>query len=303
MVSSQKLLGILKLPYKVVVFVQQPSYTIAFLARACYAAFNPPPPLSIQVYVVYHEQVILSIFHNILCIDVLKTFSHACPTYPSNNLDFNNVEHTICPYLYRPATSKRSAQCFSTTSRVYPLSSVVFPTSCASRYSQRMGVALQEVELSKSRDDEHVHFGDVLQLVHLETGFVLSCDVGDVDPRPGELACSATAATQVTAPCARNSLILVRYEPAPGAPLEPDYPDDTLRYGQKVHLAVHPSALGESDVDSAAGPRPLRLFSKPVTTTHYAKYSRKQLVGFTHRNSYDTGKLMQAALSCLPSIL
>jgi hypothetical protein len=40
-----------------------------------------------------------------------------------------------------------------------------------------MDVALQDVELSRVRDDEWVHFGDVLQLGHMETGGVLACDV------------------------------------------------------------------------------------------------------------------------------
>ncbi|GAX80724.1 hypothetical protein CEUSTIGMA_g8159.t1 [Chlamydomonas eustigma] len=36
------------------------------------------------------------------------------------------------------------------------------------------------------------------------------------------------------------------------------------------------------------GPRPLCLFSKPPSNTHYAKYSRKQLVGLTYRDTFDT---------------
>lgn len=38
--------------------------------------------------------------------------------------------------------------------------------------------ALDEVELTKIRDDPYVHFGDVLQLVHVDTGCVLSVDTG-----------------------------------------------------------------------------------------------------------------------------
>jgi hypothetical protein len=33
-----------------------------------------------------------------------------------------------------------------------------------------MSTALAEVELSRAAADDYVHFGDVLQLVHLETG-------------------------------------------------------------------------------------------------------------------------------------
>lgn len=154
-------------------------------------------------------------------------------------------------------------------------------------YHERMSVALQEVDLTKTRDDEYVHFGDIVQLVHVDSSTVLACDVSDADTRPGENSCAATAATQATAPCARNSLVLVSYIPPPQSPLEPEYDDDTLRYGQKVQLVVHPAASGQS-VDSAGGQRPLRLFSKPVSTTHFAKYCRNQLVGFTYRNSFDT---------------
>lgn len=54
-------------------------------------------------------------------------------------------------------------------------------------------------------------------------------------------------------------------------------------------MVLYPSAYGpQSDVTSAGGPRPLCLFSKPISTTHAAKYSRQQLVGFTYRaDSYD----------------
>ena len=31
------------------------------------------------------------------------------------------------------------------------------------------------------------------------------------------------------------------------------------------------------------------LFSKPVSLQHSSKYTRNQVVGFTQRNSYDTG--------------
>ena len=88
--------------------------------------------------------------------------------------------------------------------------------------------------------------------------------------------------------CARNSLILVKYVPPKSASvLEPDYPDDMVHYGQKVRLALYPEAIGAS-VDCAGGARPLCLFSKPASTTHCAKYSRNQLVGFTHQGSFDS---------------
>ena len=150
-----------------------------------------------------------------------------------------------------------------------------------------MAVALQEVELTRVADEPYAHCGDVLQLVHVDTGYVLACDVGEKDLRPGEEACVATAAPEIRAPCARNSFLLLKYIPNSKSALEPYYTDETLRYGEKVRLAVHAAATGDA-VDSLGGPRPLCLFSKPVSTTHFAKYSRSQLVGFTYRDTFDT---------------
>lgn len=158
-------------------------------------------------------------------------------------------------------------------------------------YRQRLSQTLAEVELSRIADDPYVHFGDVVQLVHVDTGCVLAGDPGEQDTRPGEQSCLASAAPDVRAPCARNTLILTKYvAPKSNASvLDPEYDDDVLHYGQKVRVVLYPSAYGpQSDVTSAGGPRPLCLFSKPISTTHAAKYSRQQLVGFTYRaDSYD----------------
>lgn len=51
-------------------------------------------------------------------------------------------------------------------------------------------------------------------------------------------------------------------------------------------------------MDSAGGPRPLCLFSKPVSTTHFSKYSRNQLVGFTFRETFDTGGSASPEATC-----
>ncbi len=155
------------------------------------------------------------------------------------------------------------------------------------RFHQRMATALAEVELTKVADDPFVHIGDVVQLVHLETGFTIAGDVYDQDVRPGEEACSATAAPEIRAPCARNTFVLTKYRPSKGQPLESFYEDDALRYGQKIRLALNPAANG-LPCDAEGGPRPLCLFSKPPSNAHYAKYSRKQLVGLTYRDTFET---------------
>jgi hypothetical protein len=157
-----------------------------------------------------------------------------------------------------------------------------------------MSTALGEVELTRVRDDPYVHFGDVLQVVHLESGHVVAGDVSAADTRPGEESCAATAATEVRAPCSRNTFVLLKYQPDAGAPLEPYYDDDTLRYGQKVRLALNPAALGEATT-ADGGSRPLVLFSKAQSMTHYSKYGRKQLVGLTARTAYDSVWQVRAA--------
>ncbi len=56
------------------------------------------------------------------------------------------------------------------------------------------------------------------------------------DTRPGEQSCLASAAPDVRAPCARNTLILTKYVPpkSNASVLDPEYDDDVLHYGQKV---------------------------------------------------------------------
>lgn len=42
-----------------------------------------------------------------------------------------------------------------------------------------MSVALQPVQCTTIRNDGHVHFGDVLQLINPTTSAVLGCDIED----------------------------------------------------------------------------------------------------------------------------
>eukprot|EP00798_Chlamydomonas_sp_ICE-L_P013735 gene13735-19635_t len=146
-----------------------------------------------------------------------------------------------------------------------------------------MGVALTHVELTKVADDPFVHFGDVLQLAHAETGCVLALDLGVRNTRGGEDACAASASAECRAPCARNTLIPLKYVPPKSTVLVADHGDDGIR----IRLAFHPAASGEPE-DAHGGPRPLCLFSKPVSTTDAAMFSRSQLVGGTYRSTSDT---------------
>lgn len=156
------------------------------------------------------------------------------------------------------------------------------------RYNERMSIALAEAELTRVCDDGNVHFGDLLQLVHAASGAALCVDVEERDLRPAEKAVGATASPEVTAPVARNTFIIAKYVPAVPSAYDVPFPDDVLRYGQKIRLLANPEAQAEP-LDAAGGARPLALFSKPISTTHFAKYSRHQVTGFTWRQStYDS---------------
>ncbi len=67
--------------------------------------------------------------------------------------------------------------------------------------------------------------------------------------------------------------------------LSPPPPPSCRR--RQVRLALHPGTWGDA-ADAGGGPRPMCLFSKPVSTTHASRYTRQQLVGFTARvDSFD----------------
>ena len=96
------------------------------------------------------------------------------------------------------------------------------------------------------------------------------------DRRAGEHACAATAAPELTKPCARNTFILAKYT-APRLDVSTThYEDDVLRYGQKIRLIANPAITGQP-TDAGGGKAPLCLYSKPVSTTHHAKYSHNQV--------------------------
>lgn len=63
--------------------------------------------------------------------------------------------------------------------------------------------------------------------------------------------------------------------------------DDTLHYGEKLRIMANPMVQGEA-LDASGGSRALCLYSRPVTTTHFAKLSRHQLVAFTDHAGYDS---------------
>ncbi|GMH40575.1 hypothetical protein BSKO_08479 [Bryopsis sp. KO-2023] len=153
-------------------------------------------------------------------------------------------------------------------------------------FQLRMSIALRDFELTKIKEDEFVHYGDLIQLGNVESGAVLCGDIKDKDTRPGERSCAVTATSSLTFPCARNTFLIARYKPKSMAVFDTYY-DDILRFGQKLRLIANP-AINDEPLDGVGGRRPLCLFSRPISTTHSAKYSRHQVVGLTYKVGYET---------------
>ena len=86
----------------------------------------------------------------------------------------------------------------------------------------------------------------------------------------------------------------------PAAGFPPACADDALHYGQKLRIVANPMTQGEC-LDGLGGTRPLYLYSRPVGTTHFAKFSRHQLVAFTDRASYDSVRQVRPLLQCMHS--
>ncbi|MEW5306868.1 MAG: hypothetical protein WDW36_009305 [Sanguina aurantia] len=152
-------------------------------------------------------------------------------------------------------------------------------------FQQKMASLLEEVSMTTSSNDGNVHYGDVVQVVHIDTGNVLATDVC---LQGGAHVFSATAAPDVRAPVVRNTFLLVKYHAPRTAPLEASNDNsNTVCYGQKLRLAAHPSATNQEPT-AYGGACPLCLFSKPQSLDHYAKYSRQQLVGLCKGDTYDS---------------
>lgn len=62
------------------------------------------------------------------------------------------------------------------------------------------------------------------------------------DTRPGELACAASATQALQEPVARNTFLITKYIPSKPTPLEQQWADDVLRYGQRIRLLANPMA-------------------------------------------------------------
>ncbi|KAL3160109.1 hypothetical protein ABBQ32_010887 [Trebouxia sp. C0010 RCD-2024] len=154
------------------------------------------------------------------------------------------------------------------------------------RFQQRMAVALQPVTCTTIRGDGFVHFGAVVQFANSASAAFMTCDIEDRDTRVGDFSCAVSASLSVGS-VACNTFLLAKYSPAQPSIYDMEYADDVLHYGQKLRIVANPMVQGEV-LDGAGGSRPLYLYSRPIGTTHFAKYSRHQLVAFTDRASYDS---------------
>jgi hypothetical protein len=92
----------------------------------------------------------------------------------------------------------------------------------------------------------------------------------------GQCACTATGTGKDIDPCARNTFLLTKFVPEKLDVSTTIYDDAVVHFGQKLHIIAHPS-VQKLPIDSAGGPKPLRMFSKQISTTHYSKYTRQQV--------------------------
>lgn len=152
------------------------------------------------------------------------------------------------------------------------------------KFETRMNTALAKVALTKSTDG-NVHFGDVFQLQNMPSGTMLAVDVENKDPRAAENSC-AVASSFITDPCARNTFMLVKHTPGKKEILVDTFDDNTVHYGQKVKIVANPMCVGAEL--SYPGEQPLYLKSYPVSTTHFAKFSRFQEVVLSPNDGYET---------------
>ncbi|KAK9828612.1 hypothetical protein WJX72_001036 [[Myrmecia] bisecta] len=155
-------------------------------------------------------------------------------------------------------------------------------------YQQRVSVAQQPAQLDSLAAEGAVRFGGVVQLAHAGSFAVLACDVSNKDQCSGDFTCSVSAVPRsgLCDPVARNTFTLAKYQPRrTELEQEPEHEDESVvHYGQKVMLLANPKALEGTALPPDAS---IMLYSRPVSTTQYAKLSRHQIVGLTSRTSYD----------------
>mmetsp|Transcript_33401 Transcript_33401/g.58549 ORF Transcript_33401/g.58549 Transcript_33401/m.58549 type:complete len:484 (+) Transcript_33401:825-2276(+) len=150
------------------------------------------------------------------------------------------------------------------------LDQVRFKDYLKRKEGSQLTVHLSEQKLSKSLTkvghsfsyDGGLHFGDKLMFINKQTNGFLACDVWDKIPNTTVPAYAVTSSVSVSTPVARAVFLVERADGRDG------YPGDTVFYGQKLRLRVHPYLNREG----------LFLSSCPVTPQSFARFSRHQEV-------------------------
>ncbi|KAF8068259.1 hypothetical protein HT031_001946 [Scenedesmus sp. PABB004] len=139
------------------------------------------------------------------------------------------------------------------------------------RHAQRLATALAPVRLTAARGDGCVHFGDVVQLAHAQTGALLAVNV-EAREQHGRPSCAASGAAASTGTAARTTLSLAKAVPCTPAPLEPQWADDVLHFGQKVRLVANAAAQVQpvEPADQAASEGVAVASGEPVLLLHAA---------------------------------
>lgn len=140
------------------------------------------------------------------------------------------------------------------------------------RFQRRMDKALAPAALVGG--EGNVKFGQLLQVHHAVKKVSLGCDVEDKDLRFGEDKCAVTG-TPMVEPSVRTTFTVEKYSGRGSAPGG----DDLLRFGEMIKLKCNPMVTDEQ--------KALYLYSKPVSTTYFAKISRQQEVGVTSKDNFD----------------
>lgn len=151
-------------------------------------------------------------------------------------------------------------------------------------YNKRVQTALAPQDLTVIRNDGFLHIGDCIQVKSLlegAKGAVLSVDLRDSDPRPGEESFTITGSVLYGEPNARNTFIIRKVTQTKSSKSTPvvQFDDDFLHYGQQIRLRLNPSVQGLTMDDTGEETDDaLFLRSLPISPQNFSKVSKSQEV-------------------------
>jgi hypothetical protein len=149
-------------------------------------------------------------------------------------------------------------------------------------YNKRVQTALAPQYLSVVRNDGFLHIGDCIQVKSMlegAKGAVLSVDLRDSDPRPGEESYTVAGSVLYSEPNARNTFIIRKVTQTKSSKSTPvvQYDDDFLHYGQQIRLRLNPSVQGLTTADTGEETDDaLFLRSLPISPQNFSKVSKSQ---------------------------